>query len=82
VVEKQCAFHELATVKASERYFAAKIELITLKPFARSSVKLISSAPAPQTGGMNSEGLIFRDFGMNGGSDHLLLASTISVQEP
>jgi hypothetical protein len=34
VVNEQCAFHELATVKASECYFAAKIELISLKPFA------------------------------------------------
>src|SRR5258708_20844168 len=34
MVNEQCAFHELATVKASERYFAAKIELISLKPLA------------------------------------------------
>jgi len=34
VVNEQGAFHELAMVKASESYFAAKIELISLKPFA------------------------------------------------
>jgi hypothetical protein len=34
VVNEQGAFHELATVKASECYFAAKIELKSLKPLA------------------------------------------------
>jgi hypothetical protein len=34
VVDKQCAFPELAIVKARERYFSPKIEMLGLKAFA------------------------------------------------
>jgi hypothetical protein len=55
--------------------------LIGRTKVGQSVIYLSPSALAPQAGGMASERLISRDFGMNGASDHLPSASTISVQE-